>query len=378
MEENVKRLSWRDLKDFKNQYEDTADGYYHYSKDLYNFPDAWCIIVWSPRGSGKTYSALWRHIYTNETIMYLKRTVEDVDTICGGKAGVDMSPYIPINRDKLTNIVPVSIGKGLGGFYKSVDGEPDGLPVSYILALNKIKSVKGIEASRCSEIILDEFIPQLGERVSQKEGKQLLSLYMTVLRDRVARGNSQPRLVLFANAEEISTPITNELEIVDYMAELNAIEDYNIMYLEDKGIVLHRLLAEESPIVEKQFHKLGIYRALKDTAWGRTAFEGDFASNDFTNVTSCNLKNMKILCCIKRNTHNYYVYVRHSDGFYYMTTSASDKCSLYYDTNLENDQKRFYNELYFTLREACVEGRMKFKKYSMYDFLINYKKFFKL
>ena len=47
-----------------------------------------------------------------------------------------------------------------------------------------------------------------------------------------------------------------------------------------------------------------------------------------------------------------------------------------YDLSLENDQKRFYEEVYFTLRDACINDRFKFKAYSMYDLIINYKKYF--
>ena len=51
-----KLYSWRDLKDYKNPNEDTADGFYHFGKDVYNFPNCWCYVVWSRRGPGKTYS----------------------------------------------------------------------------------------------------------------------------------------------------------------------------------------------------------------------------------------------------------------------------------------------------------------------------------
>ena len=73
--QNKKLLSWRQLKGFKNSNEDTADGYYHFSKDVFNFPEAWCYVVWSRRGPGKTYSALWRQVFGNFPIIYMKRTV---------------------------------------------------------------------------------------------------------------------------------------------------------------------------------------------------------------------------------------------------------------------------------------------------------------
>ena len=142
-------LSYKDLKPVITQFEDCQDGYYHFKKDLENFPDAWCYIVWSRRGPGKTYSSLKTHVLEQFPIIYLKRTVEDVNTISSNTNthNADLSPYVPINRDMLTDIQPQPIGKGLGAFYKFLDGEPVNEPISYIMALNKIKSVKGFEGT---------------------------------------------------------------------------------------------------------------------------------------------------------------------------------------------------------------------------------------
>ena len=369
--------SWKDLKDYKNACEDTADGYYHFGKDVYNFPDAWCYVVWSRRGPGKTYSALWYHTYNNFPIIYAKRTVEDVNTICQGanSANVDLAPYVPITRDKLVDIEPEKITNGLGAFYRTLDGEKQGAALSYCMALNKIKSVKGFEASVCDWVLLDEFIPQIGERVNHREGEQLLDLYMSVLRDRVKRGLPELKLVLFANAEDISTPITRELEIIDTMAQLNNSDQDNYYYDEERRIMLHHIVNEEVPAVKMQDKKLGIYEAMKNTSWGKKTFEGEFANNDFSNVCNMSLKNMTGFCHLKYKAHDYYIYLRSKDGMYYMTTSQT-KCQFEYNLYLENDQKRFYEEIYFTLRDACINDLFKFKTYSMYDLMINYKKFF--
>lgn len=369
--------SYKDLKDYTNACENTADGYYHFGKDVYNFPDAWCYVVWSRRGPGKTYSALWHHVYNEFPIIYAKRTVEDVNTICSGtnSANMDLAPYVPITRDKLVDIEPEKISNGLGAFYKSVNGEKCGDAISYCLALNKIKSVKGFEASRCDWLLLDEFIPQIGERVNHREGEQLLDLYMSIIRDKVKRGGNELKLVLFANAEDISTPITRELEIIDDMALLNNSGETNYMYIPEKGIMLHHIINEEVPAVRMQDNQLGIYKAMKNTAWGKKTFEGEFANNDFSNVCKMSLKNMIGFCHLEYKAHHYYIYLRNNDGMYYMTDSPV-KCQYEYNLYKENDQKRFYNELYFVFREACVNDLFKFKKYSMYDLIINYKKFF--
>lgn len=372
------QLSYKDLKPVKTQYEDCQDGYYHLKKDMVNFPNAWCYIIWSRRGPGKTYSGLKTHVMENFPIIYVKRTVEDVNTISSGTNthNADLSPYVPINRDMLTDIRPQPISKGLGAFYKCLDGEPQGDAISYIMALNKIKSVKGFEASRCKWLLFDEFIPQIGERINHREGEQLLDLYMSILRDKVARGDEELKLILFANAEDISTPVTRELEVIDDMAKLNISGEQNIMYLEDKGILLHHIINDEVPEVRMQDNQLGIYKAMAKTSWGRKTFEGEFANNDFSNVCHMSLKNMQGFAHLHYKGHNYYIYLKDETGVFYMCESPTKHYEFDYDLSLENDQKRFYEEIYFTLRDACINDRFKFKAYSMYDLIINYKKFF--
>lgn len=357
-----------------NKYEQFGDGYYHLLTDFHRFPDAWCYVVWSKRGPGKTYSALWGSYYNNIPILYMKRTIDDVKTICSNKNDFDLSPYVPINRDKGTDIMAHYIDKGIGGFYHTTsDGECDGAPISYIAALNAVKSLKGFDMSNVEWILLDEFIPQAGEIVRHAEGDMLLDLYMTVSRDRLKRGRKPLKLILFANAEEISTPITNSLEIVDDMAELSA-SGMPYLYNEERGILLHHITNDEVPITEQE--KEGIYKAMEHTAWGRKAFGGEFTNNDFTNVKHITLKGASPLIHIMYKHYNYYIYVK-PDGMFYMCKSKSD-CLHEYNLNLENDQKRFYADWLIDLREACIDDRFKFQSYSMYDLILNYTKFFKI
>ena len=92
--------------------------YYHFEDDLKEYPDAWCFIVWSARGKGKTYSGL-KYSYENKIpIVYMKRTIEDVNLICSANAyGFDPSPYVPINRDHHYNIKAQGIENGIAGFW---------------------------------------------------------------------------------------------------------------------------------------------------------------------------------------------------------------------------------------------------------------------
>lgn len=354
--------------------------YYHFEDDLKMFPDAWCFVVWSKRGPGKTYSSL-KYSYDNKIpIIYMKRTNDDVKLICeNNEYNFDASPYVPINRDHHTNVKGMLIEKGLGGFWNYVQGDdgkehPEGCPVSYALSCNAIKRFKGFDFSICKWIVFDEFIPQLGERISRKEGELILDLYMTVNRDRQKRGLPPLLLILFANAEEISTPITNTLEIVDIMADLNASGESHY-YDEERGIVLHHITNNEVPIEDSE--KTGIYKAMINTNWGKKSFEGSFANNDFSNVVKQSLKGYSPYIHLLNGTHNYYIYLNKNTGRMYMC-SKKGKCLFEYNLNLENQQKKFYLDHQIDLWDACVEDRLKFEKYSMYDLIMNYKKFYNI
>lgn len=349
-----------------------TEGYYHLADDLLAYPGAWCFVVWSSRGRGKTYSGL-AYSYCNKIpIVYMKRTKQDVNMICNeNKIGFDASPYVPINRDYGTNIKAATITDGIGGFYDN-DVEQDRkklLPVSYVIALSAAKSLKGFDLSRCEWMIFDEFIPQAGEIVRRSEGEMILDLYMTIRRDREQRGRDPLKLILFANSEDISTPITNTLEIIDTMAEMNG-TGKDIVYDESRGILLHHVTGDPA---EKETGS--IYAAMKNTAWGKKTFGGEFSHNDFSCVRQMPLKNMRCMFHVKHNLHDLYVYQRAGDGVYYLCESKG-KALKEYDLSREVEARRFWYEEGIDLFNSCIDGKMYFQKYSFYDLIMNYKRFY--
>ena len=59
-------------------------------------------------------------------------------------------------------------------------------------------------------------------------------------------------------------------------------------------------------------------------------------------------------------------------------TSTPAKARTKFNLNRENEQKRFYDEYLIDLHDACINERFKFEKYSMYDLITNYKKYFNI
>ena len=242
------------------------------------------------------------------------------------------------------------------------------------MSVSSVYKFKGFDLSEVDWMVFDEFIPPIGERLNRKEGDMLMELYMTLSRDRIKRGRKPLKLILLANASCISTPITNSLEVTDRMAEMEA-QGLSFDYDQERNIFIHHLIEEKFQIMQKDDP---VVKALGDTAWGRMAFGGEFAYNDFSNVQMHSLKGMTPQVHIKFKTHDYYVYYRAHDSMYYMCTSATNVKVPFFDLNRENDQKRFYIEWDIDLRESCIEERMKFQRYSMYDLIVNYKNFFKV
>lgn len=362
-------------KDFQ-KYENLFDGYYHILMDLLLYPLAWCYIVWSKRGPGKTYSVLWLCYYSNIKFIYMKRTNQDVDLILKDVKALDFdpSPYKALKRDKNIKVVGVKIDEGLGAFYEAdEEGQPAKL-LCYVLSFNKIQQYKGFDFSDCEFIVFDEFIPQAGERIKRAEGSLLLDLYMTVSRDRLKRGRVALKIILFANAEQISVPVTNELEVVDSMADLNA-SGVTHEYLHKRKILLHHITNEEVPISEEE--KDGIYVGMEGTAWFEKSFNGSFANNDFSNVTKRSIKRSIPLIEVLYKTHSYFIYYNEEKDKYYMCSIPAN-ARYYYNLNRENEQKKFYIDYGIDLCEACIEERFKFEKYSMYDLIMNYRKFFNI
>lgn len=364
----------------KSDYNIKKGYYYDISDDLEKYPEAWCYIIIGGRNCGKTYSAL-KNVYLNrKKFCFLKRTGDDVDLLTSGSGkvgsknnefGIDLSPFKSINRDLLCDVRAYDIKKGLGAFYEHLNGELIGTPLGYLLALNYVSKFKGFDLSDCDYLIFDEFIPQPWDRVNRKEGEQLLDLYKTISRDREHRSKGPLKLLCLANAVNISNPVMNILEITNDVAFMQ-ISGLESRYIEHRGIFIH--IINDNPDFVKKEKDSKIYAAMGETAWGRMAFDNQFAYNDFSAIGKTSLKGYKPVCSLSFKNDNFYIYMK--DGNYYMTTSRHDKQTEIFNLNRENDQKLFFNSYIYELKEACINGKMLFEEYTMYDLIINYRKFF--
>lgn len=325
------------------------------------YPDAVIYEAHSRRGPGKTYGFLWGCLSRDIKFIYMKRTQDDITFL----SAPEFSPLKPINRDHGTNYYFSKIHEGLTGIYD----EEQNLK-GYALAFNAVHKFKGFDLSDVDIICVDEYIPQLTERVNHSEGKLLLDLYLTVSRDREARGRDPLKMVLFANATELFCPITETLGIVDELAEMNDTGE-EVRYLSDRRILLRFI-----PYSASADEDTAIYQVMKGTKWADMAFFGKFAYNDFSRVKKIPLKNMVLFSNLIYNNVSYGIYRNRNNGLYYMR-KTKERGNDIYDCDIEADRRRFYYTYGIMLKNEISDGNMFFSDYSAYNLLFNFNKIYK-
>lgn len=358
--------------------------YYNIEEDLKKYPDCWCFIIYGGRATGKTYSSLKYCVENKKKFVFLRRTIEDVNTICTGHnlenknkqvrgyEGVDFSPFKSLNRDLKWNIKAFKILDGIGVFYNVDENDnPVGDVVGYIVSLSTTK-LKGFDLSECDIIIFDEFVNKSWERRMKKEGEAVMELYETISRGRTHRGLEDIKLICLANADNASSALTNTLEVTDSIAEM-VTKNLEYFHEENRDIIIHKLNTTDD--FRENEKKKKIYKAMQGTTWAKTALDNDFGYNDFSNIGRIPMKNYRPVYVFIYQRKRYTVYVN-QDAMWYVTLSGCNQKLPEFNMDLENDQKLWYAEHFFTIYEATRENRCKFEKYTVYDVMINFKKFF--
>lgn len=356
----------------------TFDIFYDIENDLKKAPEAAIFIILGGRGTGKTYSTL-KFCYTcGKKFVFIKRTNKDVNLLCSGGKGdsnlhMDLSPFKSINHDIGSNVQAYKMFDGMGGFWDTENGEPIGSPIGYILSLNAVAKYKGFDLSDCDYIIFDEFIPLLYERINRNEGLELMDLYRTVGRANHIKYGTVLKLICLANATTVSCPVLSELELTDDLVDMQ-VKKESERYLQERGIFI-RIIDDINGFREEEA-KNPIYKAMAGTKWARMSLDNEFAYNDFSNVGKISVKNMICLARVTHKNKTFYIYC--GDNGYYLSYKKSNRPHDIYDLNLDNGYKKFYIDYVIDLARDCIEGRVKFDTFEMYDLIVNYKEFYKI
>ena len=167
---------------------------------------AWLFVIVGSRQVGKTYGTLRHLLKNNLYTLYLRRTREELEAI---ERTDDLNPFLPLQKEGF-NIGLQSMSQNTWvwgdldqGSDKRVITNARGLA----LPLNYIAKMRGFNGSKFTDMMLDEFIPEICVRRLRGESDTVLNLYTTVNGNREMEGKPPLRFWLLANAFNLGDPI---------------------------------------------------------------------------------------------------------------------------------------------------------------------------
>lgn len=216
-------------------------------------------ILIGGRGTGKTFGTLKYLIENNRRVIYLRRS--DVQNrICSSTA---TTPY-------------KSVCASLGVEYKINKDVVKTLYIgtdayAYFMALSTFHNIRGFDSSDVTDIVFDEFIPEIGSRPIPNEAESLFNAYETINRNRELNGISPVKLWMLSNANTIVSPLLSSLNLVSVISRMSKCKSEKYIDSE-RGVQL--IILNKSPISEKKMET-----ALYKVAGGR--FTDMSIHNDF-------------------------------------------------------------------------------------------------
>lgn len=240
------------------------------------------------RGIGKSYSALRElalEMPEDEKWIYMRRTGKEIEA-CATEFG---NPFKTINKDFGTAIVPMSGGKGAAEYFYNQIDEDNPILCGYGVALSTFAGLRSMDLSDVTLVVFDEFIPERQVKRIKAEGDALLNFYETVNRNRELQGRDPLKLILLANAIDLSNPILETLGIISELENMISHGEHR-RTIPQRGLYIERV------------GKVGVTNAKQHTALYKLAnadftndtLNADFLSADLTTIKrNVNLKEYK-------------------------------------------------------------------------------------
>lgn len=314
------------------------------------------------RGTGKTYSALNGVVERNEPFIYMRRTAQELDMITNSKdRGEGANPFKVLNKDKGYDLAFHRIKQNFSGIYHTNnEGQPEGLPAGYGIALSTISSIRGLDFSDVKTIIYDEFIPESHVKKIKDESEALFNAYETINRNRELSGQDPVYMFLLANSNNIYNEIFKGMNVVKEIEKMIR-RNKEVYSDQDRGLRIH-LLSNNSDYVNAKSNT-ALYKLTAGTKFSDMALNNKFAFNDFSLVGYKDIKGLRPVASIG----NAYIY--EGKEFIYVTY-AIGKC-VHYNNTLEQDRKAFCLLLQNDLQDLFVRGRLFFESYELKQLVLD-------
>lgn len=329
---------------------------YDYEDDDYPFQ-----LFTGGRGTGKTYSALSGIVgETDKRGILMRRTADELELLADENDAESGNPFKTINRDNGYNYGLKRINSKVFGIYdrKEEGGKliHVGNPVGLGVALSTISKARGMDFSDYTDLIYDEFIPELHVKRMRGESDAFLNAYETITRNREFEGLPPLKVWALSNSNNIYNPMFVGLGIVSEVERM-ARKGQEHLYIKDRGLAIH-LLKNSEEFTEKK-EKTAIAKLTKGTKFYDMAYNNSFAYNDFTNVGYRKLVGYIPVCSID----NAYIYRKKGASEIYVSYAQTKITK--FNSGVNADRIRFIKEYGIWLQPYYVQGNMYFESYEL-------------
>lgn len=177
-------------------------------------PGVWLVVIVGARQIGKTYGLLKMLMERDTQFIYMRRTREEVETICQNP---ELSPFTPLTAEGFSPVCE-KVGKTymIGNQPEGKEYEQKGI----VLPLTSIAKMRGFSGGQYTDFFFDEFIPEKMVIKRSGEGDALLNAYTTINGNRELQGKPPLKLWLAANAFDQENPILEKLGLINVLAKM--------------------------------------------------------------------------------------------------------------------------------------------------------------
>lgn len=323
-------------------------------------------IFCGSRGTGKTYSALKGSIDHETPFIYMRRTFTQIESIMDSKHGEGLNPFKPLNQDMGWNYGFFKLSNKVAGIYAREEHEDKftyaDKPVGYGMALSTVATIRGIDASDCTDWIYDEFIPEKHEKIMRGESDAVLNAYETFNRNREFNGKPALRLWMLSNSNDIYNPIFKGLGLIQDAEKLVA-QGKEDKYYPERGLAMHILRPSDAFRDKKS--QTALYRLTAGSEFADMALDNKFAYNDFSLVQHIRIIGFQPYCALGEG----YFYRKKGERRYHCcyTPAPCPKFNL----KIAHDRLCFKRQFGGHLADEFILGHVTFESFELKAEFVN-------